>query len=346
MSTRDLALVGAGYWGKNLARNFNALGALRTLCDLSQDILESYGVDYSGVLKTGDFDAVLADPEVAKVAISAPAAHHHRLAKAALLAGKDVFVEKPLCMEAGQADELVSIAAGQKRILMVGHLLQYHPCVQHLQGLVARGELGAIQYIVSNRLNLGKIRSEENALWSFAPHDLSVILSLTGDRLPEEVRCTGGAWLTPGVADTTLTVLRFAGGARAHVFASWLNPFKEQKLTVVGSEGMAVFDDTRPWREKLLVRTQYLVRAEGQLPAPGKRPGEYAVVPEAEPLQEECDHFLARCQDRRAPRTDGSEGLRVLQVLQAAQSSLDRDGEAVDPLSPCHPSITLPTRPR
>ena len=346
MSTRDLALVGAGYWGKNLARNFNALGALRTLCDLSQGILESYGVDYSGVIKTGDFDAVLADPEVAKVAISAPAAHHHRLAKAALLAGKDVFVEKPLCLEAGQADELVSIAAGQKRILMVGHLLQYHPCVQHLQGLVARGELGTIQYIVSNRLNLGKIRSEENALWSFAPHDLSVILSLTGDRLPEEVRCTGGAWLTPGVADTTLTVLRFAGGARAHVFASWLNPFKEQKLTVVGSEGMAVFDDTRPWREKLLVRTQYLVRAEGRLPAPGKRPGEYAVVPEAEPLQEECDHFLARCQDRRAPRTDGSEGLRVLQVLQAAQSSLDRDGEAVDPLSPCPPSITLPTRPR
>jgi UDP-2-acetamido-3-amino-2,3-dideoxy-glucuronate N-acetyltransferase len=328
---RDLALIGAGYWGKNLARNFHALGALHTLCDNQPATLAAYGADYTPVRKTTRLDDVLADPAITKVAIAAPAALHYQLAKACLESGRDVFVEKPLCLELREADELVALAQAKERVLMVGHLLQYHPCVQRLQALLAQGELGKLHYITSNRLNLGKIRREENALWSFAPHDLSVILSLAGNQLPDQVISTGDAYLTKGVADTTLMSLRFADGVRAHVYVSWLNPFKEQKLTVVGSNGMVVFDDTRPWAEKLVMHRQYLTWMDGQVPTPNKAVGEPVSVPEAEPLREECAHFLACCRERRIPRTDGLEGVRVLQVLQAAQLSLNRGGEAVCP---------------
>ena len=326
-----LALLGAGYWGKNLARNFHALGALHTLCDTQQTTLDAYGPDYASVRKTASVDDALADPAITRVAIAAPAALHYGLARRVLDAGKDVFVEKPICLDLPEARDLVQRAAAANRILMVGHLLQYHPLVQKLQSLVAQGELGKLHYITSNRLNLGKIRREENALWNFAPHDLSVILSLAGHQLPEQVRCTGGDYLNTSVADTTLTSLRFGGGIRAHVYVSWLNPFKEQKLTVVGSDGMAVFDDTRPWNEKLLLYRHYLTWANGQVPTPSKAKAEPVLVPEAEPLREECQHFLICCDERRAPRTDGPEGLRVLQVLQAAQASLEADGEAVSP---------------
>ena len=328
MNTRDLALIGAGYWGKNLARNFHALGALHTLADLSQSTLDTYGEDYLGVRKTRMIDDVWSDPAITRVAIAAPAVLHHRLAKAALLAGKDVFVEKPLCLDLAEARDLIDLAKAHGRILMVGHLLQYHPMVRHLQQLVSTGELGPLHYITSNRLNLGKIRREENSLWSFAPHDLSVILSLAGSAPPVQVRCTGGAYLTPGVADTTLTTLAFTGGLRAQVYVSWLNPFKEQKLTVVGALGMAVFDDTRPWADKLALYRNYLRRDGTALPAPNKLVPEFVALPEAEPLRAECAHFLECCRDRRTPRTDGAEGERVLRVLHAAQSSLDRDGEA------------------
>lgn len=326
MNNRDLALIGAGYWGKNLARNFNALGGLHTLADLSQTILDTYGADYAGMRKTRQIDELWSDAAVTKVAIAAPAVLHYRLAKAALLAGKDVFVEKPLCLDPREAGELITLARERQRVLMVGHLLQYHPHVQRLQQIIAGGELGALRYITSNRLNLGKIRREENALWSFAPHDLSVVLALAGS-LPSRVRCTGGAYLTVGVADTTLTALSFPGELRAHVHVSWLNPFKEQKLTVVGERAMAVFDDLRPWSEKLAVYRDYLhVGADG-VPVPNKVAPEFVAVPEGEPLRAECAHFLDCCRDRRTPRTDGAEGLRVLQVLHAAQASLDRDGE-------------------
>ena len=329
---RDLALVGAGYWGKNLARNFNALGALHTLCDFSQDTLAAYGAEYAAVAKTTDFALALQDGAIRKVVISTPAVLHYQFANAALEAGKDVFVEKPLCVELAQAEALVKLADAKQRILMVGHLLQYHPCIDRLRAVLSQGDLGKLCYLSSNRLNLGKIRREENALWSFAPHDISVILALANNQCPEQVRCVGGTFLTSGVADTTMTTLRFTGGVRAHIYVSWLNPFKEQKLTVVGSEGMAVFDDTKPWAEKLVVYRDYLHWKDGQMPTPNKIAGEWVVVPENEPLREECRHFLERCQDRRPPRTDGYEGVRVLQVLQAAQDSLEKDGEAVAPV--------------
>lgn len=328
---KDLALIGAGYWGKNLARNFNAIGALHTLCDASDEILSSYGPDYAQVKRCKSLDEVLADRAIAKVAIAAPAHLHFQMAQAALLADKDVYVEKPLCLDLAQGQQLVELAANRNRILMVGHLLQYHPCVMEIQRLVSSGELGRLQYITSNRLNLGKIRQEENALWSFAPHDISVILSLVGGRLPQEVRCVGGSYLTEGVADTTLTTFKFEAGVRAHVYVTWLNPFKEQKLTVVGSQGMVVFDDTRPWAEKLLIHRNYLTWTDGRSPTPNKVTGEYLAVPEQEPLKQECLHFIECCQTRQKPRTDSAEGLRVLQVLKAAQESLQHDGDARQP---------------
>jgi UDP-2-acetamido-3-amino-2,3-dideoxy-glucuronate N-acetyltransferase len=324
----DLALIGAGYWGKNLARNFLRLGVLHTLCDATPATLSAYGADYTGVRRQAAPD--FSDPAITKVAIAAPAALHYDLAKQALVAGKDVFVEKPLCLDLAQGRELVALAVERGRVLMVGHLLQYHPCVRRLAELVAKGELGKLQYLSSNRLNLGKIRHEENALWSFAPHDVSVILSLAG-RLPESVRCTGEAYLRPGVADTTMTLLRFAGGVRAHVYVSWLNPFKEQKLTVVGSSGMAVFDDTLPWKDKLVLHRTPLTWVDGKDPVPAKGEGERVEVAESEPLADECAHFLECCAKRSTPRTDGAEGLRVLSVLKAAQASLERDGDAATP---------------
>ena len=328
MMSADLALIGAGYWGKNLARNFHALGALHTLADLSQATLDAYNGQYAGVRRTQSIEDVWRDPGVTKVAIAAPAVFHYRLAKTALLAGKDVYVEKPLCLDLIEAGELVEIARVQGRILMVGHLLQYHPQMERLQELVKAGELGSLYYITSNRLNLGKIRREENSLWSFAPHDISVTLSLAGDCQPTRVRCTGGAYLTPGVADTTLTTLLFATGLRAQVYVSWLNPFKEQKLTVVGSRGMAVFDDTRAWGEKLALYRDYLRQEGAGTPTPNKLAPDFAVVTEAEPLRRECAHFLGCCRDRVQPKTDGNEGRRVLQVLNAAASSLEHDGES------------------
>ena len=330
----DLALIGCGHWGKNLARNFNQLGVLHTLCDLSQLLLDAYTEGYTTVRKTTSPDEILKDKEITKVAIAAPAVHHYGLAKSALLAGKDVFVEKPLCLDVEEGLELVELAEQSGRILMVGHLLQYHPCVQALQELVSQGELGQLYYITSNRLNLGKIRREENALWSFAPHDLSVILSLSGNELPEEVRCFGAAYLHHKVADTTLTTLRFPSALRAHVHVSWLNPFKEQKLTVVGSNGLAVFDDTKAWAEKLVLHRQYMSWANGQVPTPRKGAAEAVVVPEGEPLANECVHFLECCKQRTTPRTDGREGLRVLRTLHAAQRSLEEGEEAVKAVVP------------
>jgi len=325
MTKPDLALVGAGYWGKNLARNFLSLDALHTICDSNEDTLASYGEEYSEVQRETSFAKVLAEPEIQKIAIAAPAHLHYELGRQAIEAGKDVYVEKPLCLSIDQAQDLIALAKSSQRILMVGHLLQYHPCVEKLVAMVLAGELGRLCYITSNRLNLGKVRQEENSLWSFAPHDISVILALAGE-MPDSVTCTGNSYLTPGVADTTLTHMTFRNGLQGHVYVSWLNPFKEQKLTVVGSEGMAVFDDTKPWDQKLILYRDYLKWSEGNLPLVEKSDGEPVLVQESEPLRAECQHFLDCSETRTSPKTDGAEGLRVLRVLDAAQVSLEQSG--------------------
>jgi UDP-2-acetamido-3-amino-2,3-dideoxy-glucuronate N-acetyltransferase len=326
---RDVALIGAGHWGKNLARCFDALQALGVVCEPSPAAIDAIKHQYPRVRTTSSYAEVLADSAITKVAIAVPAALRFELARAALEAGKDVFVEKPLCLNLGHAEALVKQADSLSKTLMVGHLLQYHPCVVKLRELVAAGVLGKILTITSNRLNLGKFRTEENALWSFAPHDISVILSLLDDRLPESVRCMGSSYLSRNVADSTLTVMRFSDNVMAQIYVSWLNPFKEQKLTIVGTDGMAVFDDTKPWAEKLTLYRKYLSWQKGQEPVPLKVTGVAVEAPEGEPLKAECEHFLTACRERKRPRTDGREGLRVLQVLDMAQRSLEGGGESV-----------------
>jgi UDP-2-acetamido-3-amino-2,3-dideoxy-glucuronate N-acetyltransferase len=317
----------------NLARTFSALGALGVVCDPSQAALAVVRQRHPHVKTTASYADVLGDPGVSSVAIAAPAARHFELAEAALRAGKHVFVEKPLCLRLDDAALLVQLANSLGKTLMVGHLLQYHAGIAKLQELVRAGELGELLTISSSRLNLGRFRKEEDALWSFAPHDISVILSLLGDRLPESLRCMGTASLSRELVDSTLTVMRFAGGATAQIYVSWLNPFKEQKLTIVGSRGMAVFDDTKPWPEKLTLYRDYLGWTQAQEPVPLQVAGEHVAVAEAEPLLTECQHFLRACAGGEPSRTDGNEGMRVLQVLELAQRSLELGGEAVTPAS-------------
>lgn len=321
-----VAVCGAGYWGKNLIRIFHRLGALRAICDSDPACLARYEELHPGVTLKRACSDVLQDPGVQAVAIASPAETHYALTKEVLLAGKDVLVEKPLCFEATQAAELIALAEANKRVLMVGHVLRYHPAFVKLQQLVAGGELGRIYYMYSNRLNLGRIRQEENILWSFAPHDISAILALAGD-MPRTVLARGGNYLRDQTADVTLSVLEFASGLRAHVFVSWLHPYKEQRLVVVGDKKMAVFNDVAPAEEKLLLYP-HQIHWRNHVPTANKVEATPVEVKHSEPLLLECQHFLECVRTRATPLTDGEEGHRVLRVLNACQRSLDH-GESV-----------------
>lgn len=313
-----IAVIGNGYWGKNLVRNFFELGALHCVCESHPDLLAAVRNKYSSVQTCADFTKVLEDASIQGVAIATPAVTHFDLAKQALLAGKDVFVEKPLSLTVPEGTKLVELAGNLGRVLMVGHILQYHPAVKKLKELIAAGTLGRVEYVYSNRLNMGKIRAEENILWSFAPHDLSVLLSLMGEE-PRTISCEGGAYLSQEVADVTLSQFGFANGVRAHVFVSWLHPFKEQRLVVVGSQQMAVFDDTAADK---LVLYPHRVEWKNRVPNAIKAEGMPVPLAEEEPLRNECQEFLTCIESRQAPLTDGSEGLRVLKLLTACQESM------------------------
>ncbi len=321
--TPRVAVVGSGYWGKNLVRNFHELGALAGICDADAAARAEMCQQYCVALEADRYEDVLASASVDAVALATPAGLHGSMARAALEAGKDVYVEKPLCLSEQEGAELVRLADDLERILMVGHLLWYHPGILALKSMVANGDLGRIQYIYSNRLNLGKLRREENVLWSFAPHDVSIILGLLGEE-PETVQASGGNFLHRKIADTTVSLLEFSSGVRAHIFVSWLHPFKEQKLVVVGDRKMVVFDDTAPWSEKLRVYP-HTVAWEGSVPVARKVEAENIELEEGEPLKLECQHFLDCVRTRTTPRTDGVEGLRVLRVLNACQAALESD---------------------
>ena len=245
-------------------------------------------------------------------------------AKAALGAGKHVYVEKPLALDVGEAEALCELAAAQERILMVGHLLQYHPVYMGLRQIVEDGALGRILHVYSNRLSLGKFRTEENVLWSFAPHDISMILGLVGEE-PEKVTAQGTVAFTPGVADLVTAQMRFPGGARAHITVSWMHPFKEQRLVVIGEKAMAVFEDSLPEWEQKLVIYPHTIDTTGGVPVPAKAEGEQVVVEKSEPLKAECRHFISSIETGAQPRTDGREGLAVLKVLDAAERALRAD---------------------
>jgi UDP-2-acetamido-3-amino-2,3-dideoxy-glucuronate N-acetyltransferase len=322
----NIAVVGCGYWGKNLARNFAALGRLYSVCESDGARLQQFREQYPGARPYGRLEQVLQDPAVDAVALATPAEQHLPMALAALRAGKHVFVEKPLTLDWHDGLEMVDAARDAGRILMVGHLLRYHPAILKIQELLAEGVIGKIEYIYSNRLSMGKIRREENALWSFAPHDISVILALTG-HLPIQVTATGGAYLQPNIADVTVSNLLFERGVRAHVFVSWLHPYKEQRLVVIGSKQMVVFEDSRP-DDKLLLYDKRIELKNGAFEAAGAK-GEPVVFDAGEPLRLECAHFVECVAAGRQPKTPGEEGVHVLQVLQACQRSLEMNGEPV-----------------
>ncbi|GLI52406.1 Gfo/Idh/MocA family oxidoreductase [Thermodesulfovibrio yellowstonii] len=319
MKKRFIGHIGLGYWGKNIFRNLYELEVLHTACDVSEEVLNEYRKKFRDVNFTMDYNEILRNPELKAVTIATPAATHYEFVKKALLADKDVFVEKPLALKTTEAKELIKIAEDNKKILMVGHILRYHPAVIKLKEIISSGILGKIQYIYSNRLNIGKLRTEENILWSFAPHDISVILMLLNEE-PIKVSAFGGDYLNKGIYDITLTTLEFPNNIKAHIFVSWLHPYKEQKLIVVGSKAMAVFDDVS--KEKLFLYPHKIEWKEGKIPVAHK--AQYEVIPfeDGEPLKLELIHFTECINNRQTPLTDGYEGLRVLKILELAEKSL------------------------
>ncbi len=312
-----IAVIGCGYWGKNLVRNFYELGALGAISDVSPGNAAKMTKLYN--IPALSFEEILRNNEIKGVVLAVPAEQHAEIATLALKAEKHVFVEKPLALSLTDARKVIEMAHACNRQVMVGHLLQYHPAFIKIKDLVAEGMLGRLQYIYSNRLNLGKIRREENVFWSFAPHDISMILQLAGT-LPDTVLTAGASYLIPGIDDTTLTSLKFKNGINAHIFVSWLHPFKEQKLVVVGDQGMAVFNDLAPWNQKLALY-KHKLEWKNEFPEPFKAEPTYIELLEEEPLKAECKHFLDCVLQNTTPRTDAIEGMGVLKVLDASEKS-------------------------
>ncbi|MGH7819065.1 MAG: Gfo/Idh/MocA family protein [Candidatus Binatia bacterium] len=331
---KRLALVGAGGWGRNLARSLkNLRGArLAAVCDSDPAVLARLdGALDPATARCGDFGALVADGSIDAIVLATPPESHHRLACAALRAGKDVMVEKPLTLLPDDADELVRLAEREGRVLMVGHLLLYHPGIRKLREIALRGDLGEIRYLHSQRVNLGVVRTRENSLWSLAPHDVAVAMDLFGET-PATVTAQGASYLRPGVEDVVFAQLHFPSGKMAAIHVSWLDPHKERRLTIVGSRKMAVFDDMEP-TEKLRIYDRgvdlpdYLPYGE----ALTLRFGDILIpaIESGEPLVLECQHFVDRLHDRARPRSDGRSGLEVVRALAAATESLRRGGAPI-----------------
>ena len=319
-----VGLAGLGYWGPNLARNFDDLAELTWLCDLSSDLLDQFGARYPNAKTTTRFDELLADDALQAVVIATPVPTHYDLARRALEAGKHVFVEKPPALTAAEADELVALAQERNLVLLPGHLLLYHPAVAKLKELIASGELGDVLYLYGNRVNLGQFRKDENALWSLGVHDLSVILHLIGEE-PAEAWARGESYMNEGVEDIVFCYLRFASGVVAHMHLSWLDPHKMRKITVVGRKKMAVFDDMDLERKV----TVYDKGGEQRAETYGEwrtRTGDIYIpkIPNDEPLRLECRHFLSLVAGDGDPMEAAREGAVVVRVLEQLQHSLER----------------------
>ena len=330
----SVGVVGAGGWGKNLVRNYSEISGaeLRYVCDLDTEKLNAAKEKFRPMFATTSFDELLEDDDLQAVVIATTGPTHYELCKRALESGKDVYVEKPFVLNVGHAKQLVELADSNDSVLMVGHLLEYHPVVQQLKKLIDSGGLGEIRYIYSQRLNLGTVRQDENALWNFAPHDISVVLYLLGLE-PSDVTARGQAYLQPNVEDVVFLTMNFDGKAMGNVHVSWLDPHKIRRITIVGSQRMAVFDDLEP-NEKLKIYdkgaevnenydtfAEYVGLRFGDITIPHIRVGE--------PLRIECEHFLNCIRNRTRPLSDGLDGLRVVKVLDAADKSLDKNGEPI-----------------
>jgi predicted dehydrogenase len=331
----DLAIVGTGSWGKNLVRNFYELRRQNQIyaCDLDAAKLAKLRSAFPMLQTTQDYKEILANDNIRAVVVSSSAVTHYELAKRALEAGKDVFVEKPLALSYRDAVEVVELAERRQRLLMVGHLMLYHPVSQQLRQLINSGELGEIYYIYSQRVNLGQVRRDENALWSFGPHDLSLIFYLLGQEATD-ISARGQTYLQEGIEDVVFVSLNFSNRVSAHIHLSWLDPHKLRKITVVGSKKMAVFDDMAT-SEKLRIYNNsaeknidyetygdYITLRFGEIVIP--------YVTMVEPLKLECQHFLECVEQRQQPRTSGQDGLRVVKALEAANYSLRHNGKPVE----------------
>jgi len=326
----SVGVVGLGYWGPNLARNFDRLpGAeLSWICDASDEARERWSASFPAARATPDLGEVLSDPAVDALVVATHVPSHAEVALQALEAGKHVFVEKPLAQSVADAERCAEAAKAGGRVLMVGHLLEYHPGVEKLKQIVDSGDLGDVHYIYSNRLNLGKLRADENALWSLGAHDVSVILHLTGEE-PTEVSAHGESYMRDGVEDVVFCYLRFPSGLAAHLHLSWLDPHKERRFTVVGSKRMATFNDMQGERKVTVFDKgfdqdfssygEYIARS-GDVWSPR--------ISNEEPLRIECEHFVERVRDGQAPRSDGDSGVRVVRVLEALQASLEESSRA------------------
>jgi len=330
---RGIAVVGAGDWGSNLIRNFasSKQAELKLLCDVDEARLEKQKQAYPNLKVTRNLEDLFEDSSIEAVAIATSASSHYEVAKRCLESGRHVYVEKPMTLKVSDAEELVRIAREKDRILMVGHLLEYHPAVEKLREIIGSGELGEVYYLYAQRVNLGKIRKDENALWSFAPHDISIILYLL-DEEPDEVSARGEAYLQPGIHDVVFLNLHFPHGKMANIQLSWLDPHKIRKLTIVGSRKMVVFDDMES-SEKIRIYDKGVT--PNQVVSYGDsftlRFGNILIprIDMVEPLRVECEHFLSCVNEGSQPRSDGNDGLRVVKVLAAAQDSLDKGGHPV-----------------
>jgi predicted dehydrogenase len=330
MNKINLAMVGLGYWGPNILRSFNKIENVNVkyICDLDEKKLNSFKDMYPQTLLTLKFQDIIEDKEVDAVVIATSAGSHYKLAKQALEAGKHVFVEKPITLDVKEAEELVKISKESNKKLMVGHLLLYHPAVDFLKNYIDSGELGDIRYIYTTRVNLGKVRNEENAFWSLAPHDISVILYLLGQE-PKKIWAKGESYLRDGVEDVVFSYLEFENKVAAHIHASWLDPHKTRKITVVGTKKMAVFDDMQPV-EKVCIYDksvqqrddfnyydeEYLYIQNGDIVTPQ--------LSNIEPLYAECSHFIDCIVNDKKPRSDGENGVAVLKVLAGVEELLKK----------------------
>lgn len=320
-----IAVIGCGYWGCNLVRNFHELGVLCAVADPAPAGREQAAKIAPGVEVTGDVGMLIGRTDIDAVAVATPAITHFDTCLRALAAGKDVFVEKPLALALDDARRANDVAASLGRILQVGHVLEYHPAVTVLRRWIDTGKLGRLCLMHSRRLNLGRVRTEEDALWNVAPHDFALMLRIMG-RLPGEVSCFASYSLGTPRADFAIAMLRFAGGVDAHVFAGWLHPTKEQKLVVVGDRGVAVFDDAAPLDKKLALYDQHVDFSSG-VPEIAKGPVHFEPLPADEPLRLECEAFVHAIVTRRAPLTDGPSGVRVVALLEACRRSMEHGGQ-------------------
>ena len=314
---KNIAVVGCGYWGKNLVRNFYELEVLSSICDPDTETANKYASQYN--VKNSSFIEIINDLNIKGVVLAVPAPLHASMAIEAMNKGKHVFVEKPIAMNEIEAELMITTAKKNNVKLMVGHLLQYHPIFKKILKIVNANEIGELNYIYSNRLSFGKIRTKEDIIWSFAPHDISMILSLAGQD-PEFIITKSTSIIQKNIADTATIHMEFKSGLKSHISVSWLHPYKEHKLVVSGKSAILVFDDTKPWNEKLALYPYEVVSSKGIINL-RKSDVKYLEVPEEEPLKNECQDFIDVVEKNIKPMTDGAEGLRVIKVLSASSKS-------------------------